>query len=207
MQRPGELLFVPHLWWHATSNIDDTIAVGAQASGFQHGPQPSQQSTDRAVRGCALLVSHMAGGQQETSRRLAMYETAWRLEPLSVRHILGFAEALFDGRRELDALAMLNERATVVEELCHQALITDADAKQLVGRMGSWLDQRMAQRPPPQQPAPWAAAGGSDDVGTVHRAAARLYDRLRKLYDSGFEPSTSDRTRFVEHPAEHEQEH
>ena len=33
-QYPGEILYIPSLWWHATGNIGDTIGVGAQSTDY-----------------------------------------------------------------------------------------------------------------------------------------------------------------------------
>jgi hypothetical protein len=37
LQKPGEVIVVPHSWWHATTNLGDAVGVGAQVEGGAKG--------------------------------------------------------------------------------------------------------------------------------------------------------------------------
>ena len=56
MQRPGEVVFVPPLWWHATSNVGDTVAVGAQSR--KMGPAKGEHFTCAGFNHLVGLTKH-----------------------------------------------------------------------------------------------------------------------------------------------------
>jgi hypothetical protein len=124
MQRPGEVIFVPHLWWHATANVGDAIAIGAQADSLWAVPHSDDNIDDHCALswsqrcmqlevtatssmesepGAASLSSSSVGlsigSDKETescdpAASLNDLHRAVQIEPLSIKHIRGYAEGL-----------------------------------------------------------------------------------------------------------------
>lgn len=160
VQQPGELILVPAAWWHGTDNLGDVVAVGRQAANLDamapKGPQ---------AEGCALLTLKRSG--------LSARRGAWQMEPLSVRHVLGLAEALLGSGDPAEAGALLRERAAAMLEQARLGHVTAADAQQMVGRLGLWMER--LPNWPGDELRDAKAAGG---------AAEASVDRLMAQYDA-----------------------
>ena len=63
VQRPGELVFVPEGWWHATINLADTLAVSRQL-----GANPRLAEGLLGARGTAKGGGGGGGGNTNPSR-------------------------------------------------------------------------------------------------------------------------------------------
>ena len=59
IQEVGEVIYIPHLWWHATGNLGDVIGIGAQADGFQ---LPRALSPQQLYPGCGMALSQGCSG-------------------------------------------------------------------------------------------------------------------------------------------------
>lgn len=59
IQEVGEVIYIPHLWWHATGNLGDVIGVGGQADGFQ---VPRALSPQQRYSGCSMALSQGCSG-------------------------------------------------------------------------------------------------------------------------------------------------
>ena len=135
VQHPGDVIFVPHLWWHATVNFGDAIGMGAQATGLDALP-----TVRLDISGCALATSLLArveSGEQSKAR----IKRAFDLEPLSVKHVLAYAEQLILSPTPGMCLLMMKLTRKEVEAAVAKKHIRPEDAHQFIGRLGQWLDR------------------------------------------------------------------
>jgi hypothetical protein len=142
VQKPGEVIVVPHSWWHATTNLGDAVGVGAQAQGFDQPPLVPERASVK-MNLCSLWLTNRAqkGDLGPGSKAVDLVRRVWQLEPLNVRHILAYAANLVAADLGLwRTLELLTDRASAAERLAAEGLISTRDAQQLVGRLGMWLD-------------------------------------------------------------------
>ena len=145
-QKAGEIVFVPNFFWHSTENMGDVVAIGSQADGFD---EPPNLLLSKPRSFCAL--SKRRSCHDHNVEDLACYRRAWELEPFSIKHILGYSNAMlheivsstsFKKIRDLWR-GLLSFLVTCGKDIVHQAAhsrLNVQDATQIVGRIGMWMD-------------------------------------------------------------------
>ena len=81
-QRPGDLMIIPARWWRATTNIGDSIAVGAE--------DLSLAGMEEAWADCAFWGHSFAENEHLDSKRLNGRFKTLQAEPLHVKYLHGF---------------------------------------------------------------------------------------------------------------------
>ena len=183
VQHPGEVIMIPHLWWHSTFNIDEVFALGSQAKDFTQSPMSDGEALS-AQEASALFISYSAANQASPEARLYMLKKSLDLEPLSVKHILGYAQALVDAKGSkggTDVLKLLSERFSLIQKFSDLEggspsgkWLPKEHAIQLTGRIGMWIDSWQGT---------WQQ--GAAPKRTAQRKLAELKTKMREFYVAG----------------------
>ena len=129
MQQAGEVVYVPLFWWHATSNLDECIAVGAQMDEFP---------ISRAYLDCSPFVHMIATGAVDSHERLSYFEKAVRLQPLNVMFLHALAYELMDRSATSIpnatrlVLQLISKQISMFERLWEEERVSGADAAPLL---------------------------------------------------------------------------
>ncbi len=101
VQRPGDIIFIPHLWWHSTENIGNAIALGAQSTGFH---LPDEIKPKRPYKDAITLTSECEDEERSDWARPSSgyipedclfknFCAAWKLEPYNMNYIRNCVES------------------------------------------------------------------------------------------------------------------
>jgi hypothetical protein len=177
VQRPGEVVIVPSQWWHATENFGDVVAVGASGNGLDDLPIADLE----ARVDCALTFSARANRlPRGDPMQLELLAFAMKLEPMSVHHILAYSTALL-WTKPRAVLELIQSKVETTLKQMKQGNIKKAHARQLIGRLGSWLDKL-----PENNEAADAAIAAIRDAKKVEEFQAnhvQLVDRIQRIYN------------------------
>eukprot|EP01051_Picozoa_sp_SAG22_P004208 SAG22_NODE_219_length_14877_cov_14.334619_19_plen_392_part_00 len=113
LQKPGEILWLPKDYWHATANIDDCVGIGG------HKHPVVDQRVNREFN------EEFAGQIAEAGAELGIPYTMAQLRPWSGSQVMQLAKVYF-GRRDFSTMASMcrtfNER---VLQVYSKGLLTD----------------------------------------------------------------------------------
>lgn len=129
VQQPGEVVYVPPLWWHATSNMGDTVAVGAQAR------KMGALSGDFSA--CAAYNHLVALAENNSAARLAHFDAALRLEPLNAKYAHAYAYELMHHTQTTPnatrmSIQLVARQASLLGKLWREGHVISTDAVPLL---------------------------------------------------------------------------
>ena len=185
-QRPGELLFVPAMWFHATRNTGGglTLGVGAQtvlSSLPREAALAEVSALHRAFPRCARLEAYLLEGEERPTRASAARLAAlvrrdpWHLPArlTLLRHSLAAGGGAGSGA----ALEVAADLEAHVRRLVEQhAALTPLDARFVLGAAAEQLHEAARARL-----APRARNALSESAKALFLGSARLQDTARSL--------------------------
>ena len=147
-QQAGEVVYVPRLWWHATSNVGDCVGIGSQVE--QIGDW-QRESPNCAVYNHARGM--MSGYHLE---RLWLISNAVHLDPFNVKYVHALAYEFMDrgilvpwpNATQL-ALELIERQVSLIEALWVDGHVSGADAAPLLEVHAMFLGLSNLQQPHP----------------------------------------------------------
>ena len=149
IQRPGELVLLPHFWWHATINVHECLGVGgqidvpSQADLELHTTGPTEYRSPVALELAATQVYQTPTMRQYTKTKKLLKES-FKLAPRSVTGAATLAD--FIARRGQLTESVITEALGVVRRLAKE-MFSSADEGVLVPSVAARLILRVLTSP------------------------------------------------------------
>ena len=131
VQRPGDIIYVPEGWYHATVNLGDTGAIARRTEEFT--PGSSREVGERVIRAVQRKLMNKPGDDA-----VALAEEAQRIDPHEGDHAVNMGHAMAGAERMTEAIHAF-QRAT---QLMPKNPGASMEYGKLLNRLGEHRDAR-----------------------------------------------------------------